>query len=369
MNNSLVLAAAAVMAISLSYCGKKEQAARADASGRKMLVLLASGDAKVTRQGNTVPAKVGLVIQQGDLIDTGSGTMDLQTRDGSALRLKPNSSISVDALSEGANQETTVSLKKGGLLARIDKQSKGASNKVVTPTSIAGVRGTSYSIEVNESGKNPRVRVLDGSVALSPRIKSLEKYSAQDIKSNPQLAKLAAVQQQEVVLNQSTEGKLDDSLEQKLDAANSALESKGDLKAISAEVAGASNHGLSAEKTVITQAEKAEKATLIVVDPTTFDSALDCALNGDDSAAADLLANARDEKAAGILAELQSVAAERNLNSAGEISAYYQRTYTLTTTDGKTYSGALMARDADMVVLHTEKGIVKIEQGKVQSLR
>ena len=67
--------------------------------------------------------------------------------------------------------------------------------------------------------------------------------------------------------------------------------------------------------------------------------------------------------------DLQSAAAERNLNSAGEISAYYQKTYTVRTNDGKTYSGALMARDAGMVVLHTEKGIVKLEQSQVQSMR
>lgn len=369
MKNGFIVLLALALSGALAFCGKKEQA-QTDVSGRKMLVVLASGDAEVTRQGNKLPVKVGLVVQTGDLINTGSGSMDLQTRNGSAIRLKENSSVAVDALTEGAQQETTLALNKGGLLATVDKQNRGSSYKIVTPTAIAGVRGTSYSITVDDSGKNPRVRVLDGAVALSPRIAALEKYSAEEIKQDPALAKLAAVQQKEVVLNQSTEGKLDNSLEQKLDAVNSALASnQGELKNLSEEVTKNSDSGLQAEKTVISQEERADRATLIVVDPSTFDSALESSLNGDTNAAATLLANARDEKTASILQELQSAAAERNLSSQKEISAYYQKTYTIKTTDGKTYSGALMARDSGMVILHTEKGIVKLEQGKIQSIR
>lgn len=365
----LLLGALVITAFALN-CGKPAQQSKApDASGRKMLVVLAAGDAQVTRGQNTMPAKVGLVVQQGDLINTGSGTMDLQTRDGSAIRLKPDTSMEVTALTEGATEQTTMSLKKGGLLAQVDRQAKGSEYKVVTPTAIAGVRGTSYSISVDESGNNPTVRVLDGSVALSPRIESLEKYSQSEIENDPALAKLASVQSQEVVLDQSTEGKLDSSLERKLKTANKAINGKGDLKAISQDVSATTATGLKSEKTVITQEEKADNATLIVVDPSTFDSALENALSGNGDAAADLLANARDEKASSVLEDLQSAAAERNLNSAGEISAYYQKTYTVRTNDGKTYSGALMARDAGMVVLHTEKGIVKLEQSQVQSMR
>ncbi len=365
-NKGLIVAAAFILATAFACKTEKPQV---DASGRKMLVLFAAGDAKVSRQGNTMPVKVGLVVQQGDTIETGSGTMDLQTRDGSAIRLKPATSISVTALTEGAQEETTIALKKGGLLATVERQGRNSQYNIVTPTAIAGVRGTSYSISVDESGKNPRVRVLEGSVALAPRISSLEKYSAEEIKQDPALARLAAVQTQEVVLNQSTEGKLDSSLEQKLDAANSAIQgNKAELKNLSGDIAAATAGGLHSEKTVITQDEKADRATLFVVDSSTFDSALENALTGKGDQAADLLAKARDEKAAAILQELQSIAAERKLNSQNEISAYYQKTYTVKTTDGAVYSGALMARDANMVVLHTEKGVVKVEQSRIQSM-
>ena len=80
----LLLGALVITAFALN-CGKPAQQSKApDASGRKMLVVLAAGDAQVTRGQNTMPAKVGLVVQQGDLINTGSGTMD--PRPGMAAR-------------------------------------------------------------------------------------------------------------------------------------------------------------------------------------------------------------------------------------------------------------------------------------------
>jgi hypothetical protein len=73
------------------------------------------------------------------------------------IRLMPGSTLVIDKLttvSSGADtvSDTELDLKKGGIYASVKKLSPAAQYLVKTPTGIAGVRGTQFSIVLNDDG-------------------------------------------------------------------------------------------------------------------------------------------------------------------------------------------------------------------------
>jgi hypothetical protein len=73
------------------------------------------------------------------------------------VRLMPGSILVIDKLttvSSGADtvSDTELDLKKGGIYASVKKLSPAAQYLVKTPTGIAGVRGTQFSILLNDDG-------------------------------------------------------------------------------------------------------------------------------------------------------------------------------------------------------------------------
>ena len=81
-----------------------------------------------------------------------------------AVRMMENSTLVIDKLtttSSGADtvSDTELDLKRGTIFASVKKLSAAAQYLVKTPTGIAGVRGTQFSIALNEDGTIKRVVV------------------------------------------------------------------------------------------------------------------------------------------------------------------------------------------------------------------
>ena len=87
----LLAASLFVLTISCKDQGQKE-------ASRSMVIVFASGDASIVREGKEIPAKVGTVVQQNDVIKTTQGTVDLQSRDGSAVRVREMTTLNVASL-------------------------------------------------------------------------------------------------------------------------------------------------------------------------------------------------------------------------------------------------------------------------------
>jgi hypothetical protein len=73
------------------------------------------------------------------------------------VRIMPSSTLSIDKLttvSSGADtvSDTELDLKKGSIYASVKKLSPAAQYLVKTPSGIAGVRGTQFSITLNDDG-------------------------------------------------------------------------------------------------------------------------------------------------------------------------------------------------------------------------
>ena len=130
--------------------------ARAEDVGQ---VKVAKGTVHVERDGQRLPAAVGMAIRQSDTLVTGAdGSAGVTFSDNSLLSTGPNSILVVDQYKFDFTTHAgkfDASLKKGTLAVvsgKIVKQSPGAM-RVRTPAAIMGVRGTEFMVQVDQPAK------------------------------------------------------------------------------------------------------------------------------------------------------------------------------------------------------------------------
>lgn len=154
--------------------------------GARALVLAVRGDARVQLQSTgpgykTNPAAPGRVIQKNTTLAAGAeirtgkkSSVTLQLSPTLMCRIGENTVLRLETLSG----KTRLQLKTGSVGARVQPNT-GTQMQVVTPTAVAGVRGTEFIVESDAgdisqadegSTENPESRVLvnEGTVAVSP---------------------------------------------------------------------------------------------------------------------------------------------------------------------------------------------------------
>jgi hypothetical protein len=136
-----VLVAAAVLAV--------VGVAAADDAGRVKVV---KGGVTIDRSGRSLPASIGMRLQEGDVIVTGrDGSVGVTFNDDSLLSVGPDSVLAIDRFAFDSTTHAgrfDTSLRQGTLAAvsgKIAKQSPDAM-KVRTPSTILGVRGTEFVV-------------------------------------------------------------------------------------------------------------------------------------------------------------------------------------------------------------------------------
>jgi len=113
-----------------------------------------TGSATVQRGGAAMTPKPGFLLLSGDTLVTGKdGQMSLTFADDTRFSIGPNSRISVDKFDYNARSQTGefITRVNRGSLAVVSGQiahSKQDAMKVRTPTSLLGVRGTKFIVEV-----------------------------------------------------------------------------------------------------------------------------------------------------------------------------------------------------------------------------
>jgi hypothetical protein len=131
---------------------------------RKATIVLVDGVADVQKAGTTqwVPAQKGMEIASGDTLRTTLDSMlDVRLDDGSVLRLKEETQVTLEALAsekESARflyffgrpveaQKAKLKLAEGEVMAHVTKLPNSQSSfQVETPKGVAGVRGTSWGV-------------------------------------------------------------------------------------------------------------------------------------------------------------------------------------------------------------------------------
>jgi len=132
-------------------------AASAEAAEDAGHIKVSNGIVQIERSGQRLPAPVGSVVQQGDLVITGAdGSVGITFRDNSLLSVGPDSVLSIDrfVFDSTTHQGAFESSLKQGTLAvvsgKLAKQSPEAM-KVKTPAAILGVRGTEFLVRTGQS--------------------------------------------------------------------------------------------------------------------------------------------------------------------------------------------------------------------------
>lgn len=116
---------------------------------------------------NEKPAKVGMRVGEKDTVFVEKDSSGiLQFGDKALLTIRPNTKIKIASLVKTENGESKIHLAQysGSTFNRVMKN-KRVAYKIATPTTTAGVRGTSFSVSFDES-KNSKIKLLDGKVAV-----------------------------------------------------------------------------------------------------------------------------------------------------------------------------------------------------------
>jgi hypothetical protein len=122
----------------------------------KIISVDGKAEVKLGGQGGWMPASVDMVLSEGDTLKTLSNSFALLNVDGSGqtatVEVKENSQLLLSELlvnPANGTQKTLLDLAAGEILIKAQKV-KGEESKfeVKTPTSIVGVRGTTFAVKV-----------------------------------------------------------------------------------------------------------------------------------------------------------------------------------------------------------------------------
>ncbi|MCB1307550.1 MAG: FecR domain-containing protein [Leptospiraceae bacterium] len=137
----------------------------------KTIVSNVQGTAHVEREGESLAMDQGMVLNPADTIITGTdGNVDLAIQEYGIVKIGPGSSVSMQSLARSTgSSRAELRVDRGEVASFVNRSDSGQEYSVVTPTAIAGVRGTSFLVKVDENQSRETrvmVAVLSGSVAV-----------------------------------------------------------------------------------------------------------------------------------------------------------------------------------------------------------
>jgi hypothetical protein len=136
---------------------------------------------------------IGDTISENDIIATGAqSSCDIKIGS-SIIRVKEKSKMLFSSLAMKDNVEnTSLDLAEGRILCKPKKLLKDESFTVKTPTAIAAVRGTEFTVEA-DANKTTRIKVYDGKLQVAKRIKPFENSTVQVMENAPSLEEKQSV--------------------------------------------------------------------------------------------------------------------------------------------------------------------------------
>lgn len=123
---------------------------------------------------NNAVVQIGDVLKEKDVIQTGAESFcDIKIGD-SLIRVKQKTQVVMSSLiRQGDLDKTTVDLNSGKMLCKPKKLIKSETFLVKTPTAVAGVRGTQFTVEADTNGTS-RIKVFEGKVKVAKRVTELD---------------------------------------------------------------------------------------------------------------------------------------------------------------------------------------------------
>ncbi len=147
-------------------CGKKEVPVAEPEEQFIFKVQFVLGDVKITGANGEKTANQGESLAVNDVITTGKKAVaDLLYGKSGVIRISENSRLVVTSMADKAGSDTVMKMDSGKVLCTLTKL-RGTGFKVQTPTAIAAVRGTSFSVLSDKKGA--KLSVVKGTVSVNP---------------------------------------------------------------------------------------------------------------------------------------------------------------------------------------------------------
>lgn len=152
----------------IAGCGKKESPVSvSEVEGSSFFkVQLILGDVKIAGASGERGAKAGEQVNISETVVTGKKSIvNIVFGKSGVIRINENSSVVIKSIADKLNNDTVIDMNKGKVYVTLSKL-KGKGFKVKTPTVVASVRGTSFTVVSDKKGS--KLSVLKGTVAVNP---------------------------------------------------------------------------------------------------------------------------------------------------------------------------------------------------------
>ncbi len=133
-----------------------------------MTVQSTFGQVQIASASGERAPQPGDALAQGDTIITGkSSLMDILYGTRGVIRINENTHIKLSTLlAEGDKEQARMEIDRGKVFITVSKLTKGSTMEIVSPTTIAAVRGTSFRVTADENSS--RIDVLSGKINVNP---------------------------------------------------------------------------------------------------------------------------------------------------------------------------------------------------------
>lgn len=131
--------------ISLEFC-KKESVKKTIEEQPLAKIQYIKGQIKIEREGSVIEGKINDFLQKNDILITEENSIvDIILREKGILRITENTKIKMNSLTP---ENIEIIQDKGSVITHLKKLKESENYTIVTPTSIAAVRGTSFITKV-----------------------------------------------------------------------------------------------------------------------------------------------------------------------------------------------------------------------------
>lgn len=135
-------------------------------SERVARVIFKIGKVDVFSGGKWRSARVGTLVKKNNRVRTGAnGKATVKLDDGTSVKISSNSEIALSQYGfQKRGRKSNIRLNKGGMLVKVNKLTRKSKFGISTITAVAGVRGTTFAVRIDEKSKNLSLTVYAGKV-------------------------------------------------------------------------------------------------------------------------------------------------------------------------------------------------------------
>lgn len=307
---------ATLIVLSIFSCKKpKDQLFKDDKKHlQKAVIIFSVGEASIESDNGSEKAKIGSIVSENDKIITkDKSKVDIQLPNESIIRISEKTKIDFASFKdENGKRDTQLALASGKIFVKINnKLGKDDRFNVMTPTAIAGVRGTSFVVE---TGSKDTIKVIEGEVAV-------KKDDIEEI----------------------------------------------DLKADS----GITLNGLIVEDNKPSINEQKEIVSLVTIKEEKIREVIEISENPETQTeklkkVEEEITIEQENNKKQFVKEL--IEEPKKLENNKDIAVYYERLEKIIMTDNSVMIGAIINQDGDLLIIHTNDGIKRINQDKIREV-